>query len=352
MVNKKIVFFVDKSNGFPNALYGYIHENFPEYNTIFYSIDRKDEMVLNPEIRKIKSYTEFLFNNNIRKDIRDCELIIISGVFTLQYIFSTLFRKYLYKTVLQFWGGDFYQFRNRNVKNGIKRIFYDICISGSKSIVTMISTEKNEFISIFPCASKKNFYHAPVPGKTDPQNVVLRERAISEFDDSVDIVIGNSATESNQHREIFEMFRNKDLQDVKIICPLSYGNSDYRDEVITLGTEIFGKSFIPIKDFMTLTEYKELLLRCRVGIYNTNRQQGLGNISILTNLGKKIYMRKDNPMWSYYKNLGYRVFDCSEIANESIEEILHWSMDEANINFNAIKKRQLDIFTNWKEILS
>lgn len=349
---KNIVFFVDKSNGFPNALYGYIRENFPDYNTCFYSIDRRNEIELDTEINKIKSYKEFLLNRKISKDIRDSDLIIISGVFTMQYIFATIYRKYLSKTILQFWGGDFYQFKNQNMINRIKKFFYDICVDKSKAIVTMISTEKKEFISIFPFALKKTFYYTPVPGKNDPQNIVYRKKALSEFDKSINIVIGNSATSTNQHKEIFEMFRNKDLKGVKVLCPLSYGDSRYRDEIIELGKEIFGTSFIPITEFLTLSEYKELLMHCRVGIYNTNRQQGLGNISILTNLGKKIYIRKDNPMWGYYSNLGYRLFDCDDLANQDIEEIMQWSIDDARLNFDAIEKRNADIFSNWKKILT
>ena len=64
---------------------------------------------------------------------------------------------------------------------------------------------------------------------------------------TIKILLGNSATESNQHKEAFELLEKYKNKNIKIYVPLSYGPEKYADEIEQLGMHIFGEKFIPMR---------------------------------------------------------------------------------------------------------
>ncbi len=72
------------------------------------------------------------------------------------------------------------------------------------------------------------------------------------------IMVGNSATATNNHVEIFRALAKLDLDERRIIVPLSYIDPDYRDAIILYGNELFGERFQPIVDFMPLDKYRRI----------------------------------------------------------------------------------------------
>ena len=79
------------------------------------------------------------------------------------------------------------------------------------------------------------------------------------------ILIGNSATFSNNHLDVFDIIKNTTS---KIVVPLSYGAYDYQDykkRIIFEGNKIFKDNFLPIESFLTIKKYNKLLMS---GIYD------------------------------------------------------------------------------------
>ena len=56
-----------------------------------------------------------------------------------------------------------------------------------------------------------------------------------------DILVGNSATPSNNHIEIFKELQHVALDGRKVIVPLSYGEEDYAVGVVEAGEEVVGR---------------------------------------------------------------------------------------------------------------
>ena len=130
------------------------------------------------------------------------------------------------------------------------------------------------------------------------------------------ILIGNSATYENNHIDVFYQLKDFELSDRMIVCPLSYGKNNYRNEVIKEGKQIFKNSFEPIIDFVSYQEYVEMLSTCSIVVMNHKRQQAMGNIMIMIGLGAKVYIRKSNPVYAFLQELGVTVFEIEEIKNE------------------------------------
>jgi len=122
------------------------------------------------------------------------------------------------------------------------------------------------------------------------------------------ILIGNSASYTNNHLEIFSLLKNVNFSGRKLIVPLSYGDKQYRDYIIGVGEKVFGQSFVPLIDFLPIDEYYTVIKSCSIVIMNQYRQQATGNISAMIVFGAKVYLSQRNPYFLNCVNRGMTIF--------------------------------------------
>lgn len=134
----------------------------------------------------------------------------------------------------------------------------------------------------------------------------------SNFELGKHILIGNSASNSSNHLDIFVQLRKLPLQNKKIVVPLSYGCNRYKKLVNIAGQYFFKDKFIALTKFLSLSEYNSWLLSCNIMIFNHKRAQALGNIIFGVWAGHKIFLRKTNPVYRYLKSIGVTVFSIEE----------------------------------------
>ena len=140
---------------------------------------------------------------------------------------------------------------------------------------------------------------------------------------SVTILLGNSASKTNQHEEILNVLSRFKNENIKIICPLSYGDKDYAIKIKEYGSKLFGDKFIPLMDYMNPVDYANLLGSVDIAVFNHNRQQATGNIEILSYLGAKMFIRSDISSWKHYVERDKcAFFDTKKIAEMSFEEFV------------------------------
>jgi dTDP-N-acetylfucosamine:lipid II N-acetylfucosaminyltransferase len=125
--------------------------------------------------------------------------------------------------------------------------------------------------------------------------------------DAHDILVGNSASATSNHLEVFVQLAASDLRNRRVIVPLSYGDPWYRDRVCEEGRKILGSSFHPLLDFMPLEKYLQLQRRCSVAIFNHVRQQALGNIMSTMTSGARVVMNARSPVFRMLARLGARL---------------------------------------------
>jgi hypothetical protein len=122
-----------------------------------------------------------------------------------------------------------------------------------------------------------------------------------------DILLGNSASLSNNHLDALEMLAELDLAGRRVVCPLSYGDAAYGRAVAEAGRRRFGRAFVPLLQFMPLEKYNAILGNCSVVVMNHNRQQAMGNIITALWLGAKVYLNEDTTVWKYLRRIGAKV---------------------------------------------
>ncbi len=139
--------------------------------------------------------------------------------------------------------------------------------------------------------------------------------------DSKNILVGNSATPTNNHIEVFNKLSKFDLGDRKVIVPLNYGDrGDYLNFVLEQGKLLFGENFFPILDFMPLEEYNKLILSCNIAFFNHIRQQAVGNIIIMYYFGAKLFFNDEGVTYGYYESEQFMVRSLKELNQSHLEK--------------------------------
>lgn len=183
----------------------------------------------------------------------------------------------------------------------------------------------------------------PVPAGNKELVEQLRYTKAHKTYDEVNIIVGNSATITNQHKEALDVLSKFKNEKIKIFLPLSYGTGEfepYADSVIQYAKSIFGDKVVPVRHKMAGDEYLEFLSQMDVGVFNNNRQQAMGNISQLVLFGTKVYIRSDTKMWGHFQGLGCCLNDFEEIKQmTSIEELSLEDSTRKEQNIKIIESR-------------
>lgn len=354
---KKILHIVQYDEKFTNSYLNYFIKVFPEYQHFYVLIpkntkyDKKDDCLTRKDVFYLKSIKD-CFTKTIEMEIHNSSKIILSGVFSIKFIGLLLTKKNLKKTYLHFWGGDYASITNATTwKMKLRKVFLTKLIRNCRAIINLMDNEYEIIEELFKI-NKKHFI-ARFPPRLE--NVIDYDLIMkSIYSKKNRIVIGNSATESNNHLKVFEILQKLKNENLEIFCPLSYGDLNYRKTVIEKGKEIFGEKFHPITEMMNIVDYSSFLQTCSIGIFYIERQQALGNIGALVRLKKKIFLLKDTPLWFHYQRLGIEVYSINDIANSSIEDFFFF--DEEIAKQNALKmdisRKIEDAQKEWFLVLS
>lgn len=323
------------------------------YNHYFIFIPNKS--INNEDLQKRLGYNSIYLDSlkkipKLKKIILQADKIIVSGVFSVKIIYFLLPNSVMDKVYLHFWGGDYTQYKaNRNFSTIIKKYFLKRLIYKCKCILNLVSGEYDLFYDVFKIQKDHFVASFPVNPKRD---INYKELISNNNNDKVLIVVGNSATPSNCHHDVFKVL-SRFNNNFEVHCPLAYGENTYLENVINEGKYFFKDNFFPQTSMLSYEDYIKFLSSCRIGIFGNNRQQGMGNITLMLRLGKKVYMRSDTPMWNRYRDMGVSVYDIEELKQKSWEQILYFDENIKNKNIeiltvaNFIEKAK----NEWTQIL-
>lgn len=154
------------------------------------------------------------------------------------------------------------------------------------------------------------------------------------------ILIGNSASATNNHIEAFYLLSACELNDRKVIVPLSYGDPEYRDAVIEKGKEILGSHFVPIVQFIPLEKYNKFISQCSIVIMNHCRQQALGTIGIMLYRGAKVFLDEKNPVYGFFQENGAHIYS-TDLFREGVQDVF------VPLNNAQIEKNRAMLESYW-----
>lgn len=139
---------------------------------------------------------------------------------------------------------------------------------------------------------------------------VLGEFINVPFFEGSDIMIGNSASFTNNHLYVLKYLKGLNVSsESNIILPLSYsGTTKYSDFVEKEYKKQFGSKVIVLRDYMPLQEYNKLFARQGAMILASWRQESIGNAIMGLYLGIKVFMSERSPLMKWFLDCGFKVF--------------------------------------------
>lgn len=323
----------------------FVNKYYPERENYFYIYNKEPE----EEQRTQLSFDNLEYTDDLFKAV-DLSFVGDSKVFVHSfYLIHTIkYCNYLVKhipadrIVLIIYGADLYNNRYILKDNffhpGIWVQEYDKkrMIKGISNFMTFASPDFELMRKWY--GAKGSQYDCLYPSNANVE-LLSTLRGEGRREESVRILLGNSATVTNKHMEALDWLSKYRDEDITIICPLSYGDMNYAHKVEDKGKGYFGDNFKPIYDYMSIDDYSRLLSSIDIAIYNNNRQQATGNIEILGYLGKKIFVRSDTTTWQHYVGRDNCVFyDTKCIDTMKFEEFISNNEEGIAVNMRYFEK--------------
>ena len=274
---------------------------------------------------------------------KDCQLLIIHFLTPIKlYILKN--KPPHVKVLWSVWGSDaydhfqkqdFFEQLTQNIQK--ESIYQQLRFSRLYSLYHLIRYRVKPLKKEFNLLNKIDFISTVLPYEFESINKEFNlslkyidfNYSVNKFKESLSInlgnsiIIGNSATLSNNHLDVFDIVKNIKS---KIVVPLSYGAygyEDYKEKIISKGNRLFGDNFHAIEYFLPIKDYDEILMSSNTMIMYHIRQQALGNIYMALFLGVRVFLNKKSITYKYLKDEGIIVFDLekeSELVGVELDE--------------------------------
>ena len=249
--------------------------------------------------------------------IRRARKVILHGLFSAHLYYALALQPWvLKKCYWAIWGGDLYT-HNAEIKDWRwhkSEWFRRFVISRLGHCISHI---KGDYDLARQWYGAKGKWHECL---LYPNNVYKPCSISPKRFEGANILVGNSASSTNHHFEALEILRPFAGENIRVYCPLSYGDKNYADRVARAGKAMFGDKFIALREFMPFEQYLRFLAEIDIAVFNHYRQQGVCNITALLGLGVKVYVRTGITTKSFFDGLNVRLFDIAEINLDKLSE--------------------------------
>lgn len=312
--------------------------------------------ILRPKpFRKVDN--TYFSSNNMRADLASCDVLLVHFL-TLHGAKMISEAPSNVKIVWSGWGADYYHLlpggdnsllgsktrqiaRRLNLQQAIKNP-----ISLAKQLSRPIRRLQIRNLKLIPAIRRVDLFSSPVPDDyfLVKQHLDADFRATyvqlnygsvegtfaigGEVARGANILVGNSASLTNNHVEVFMLLKKHDLSNRKVIVPLNYGDLAYRQIVLGHGQEILGSNFHPVINFLPIERYNELISSCSCAIMNHHRQQAIGNIGSILYRGAKLYLNRKNVVTDFFERRGAHIFDIQTLRTPSARSFDALTTDE------------------------
>jgi len=245
--------------------------------------------------------------------------IILHGLFNIRVVQLLALQPWvLGKCYWAIWGGDLYGFRSaRRDKDWHRRELVRKFVI--KRIGHLVTYTEGDVDLARQWYGARGRHHRCL---TYPSNLYRDYSVPPKTDTTVNIQIGNSADPGNEHFEMLRRLERYKDENIRIYAPLSYGDPGHAKAVADEGARIFGEKFVPLTAFMPFEEYLGFLGKIDIAVFNHRRQQGMGNITTLLGLGKKVYLRPDVTSRAMFEGIGITVCDSADIDLSPLDRAL------------------------------
>lgn len=259
------------------------------------------------------------------------------------------------------WGGDLYNtlLNCRGYKLGCSRQFYPLAVNlrflvsrmgylgdREKVMLQFISHRVHYFVA--NCIEEYHLLQKYLPQQTQhikykdffyyPIDQILNTKLMDTWAEGNNILLGNSASFTNNHKYVLKILSRLNLNGKTIIAPISYGGTPkYREHIKRFGCKLFTEAFQPVESFLSLDEYNQLMSSAEICVYGSWRQEAMGNIIIALYLGAKVFLSKHSPLLPWFREMGIAIFELESIDDDQIFFPLATNLKKKNREILKVK---------------
>lgn len=298
---------------FFNSYIQFINENFEAEHHLFLYLKTKGDEPDYPNVRKLRFYRiPILFHFELYQLMKNHDKVFLHSLSKEKVLsFLFLFRKFAKKCYWLLWGGDMYYRLSQNSLRPKRNLSTFIF----KKVVQKLGFVLSNINGDVAIARKAfGFKGLQQECMLYPSNIYNKPAFSIGSSTGLTILLGNSSHISNKHEEILIKVSKLNNPNIKVYCPLSYGDHKHAKKVIQLGKQLLGDRFIPLTSFIPLSDYNKILSEVNIAIFNHWRQQGVGNIVTLLGMGKTVYLRKTVTTWDMLTERGIYLKEIDDLS--------------------------------------
>ena len=242
------------------------------------------------------------------------EKIICHSLFDVELV--DLFysnRKLLNKSYWFMWGGDLYDAKRDEKNDFVRKHFKGYHSDLDKEYALQTYGMEGKFY--------RSFYIFPLSRE-------MLDNTVKKQTDCVTIQINNSSDKSTL--EMLDILAKFKHENIKIRTILSYSLTQYNEQIIAKGREIFGDKFEFLNKYLAPQEYAQHLAQNDILVLNQGHQEGFGNTIASLYLGVKVFIRRESSVYGYLNNDGCHIDDSMNIVNLSFDEFISNPYSSAN----------------------
>lgn len=173
----------------------------------------------------------------------------------------------------------------------------------------------------------------------------------SKRDRELTLLVGNSGDRSNNHIQALSQIYQQLGKDVRLIIPMGYpkNNDVYIREIEQYAERLFpSKNLQILREKIDFADYLQILTACDLGYFNFERQQGIGTICLLIQLGVPFVLDLKNPFVLDLQANGVPFLLSDNLSVEQIERVKR-ELDKLDINQLAFFPKKYTRM--WKQVL-
>ena len=258
------------------------------------------------------------------------------------------------KMIWIIWGGDvyFYKYKTNSLKDNLLELLRNIIIKKIPRIVSYIKGDYDKVIEVYNTDAEyiKAWYPSPID-----VDMIAKLPIKEKKDNTIRVVVGNSADPSNEHIKAFKLLEKFQAEDIEVHVVLSYGGSKtYIDSVIEEGKRIFSNKFKPILEYISFENYLDFINSSDICMLNHKRQQGLGNQLVFFILKKKVFISNATTPFQYYKNNGIDIYSTESLSDVKFENFVFQREENKNKNRELILNDNdiISLRNDWNRVFS
>ncbi|WP_395015902.1 TDP-N-acetylfucosamine:lipid II N-acetylfucosaminyltransferase [Robinsoniella peoriensis] len=230
------------------------------------------------------------------------------------------------KVIWRSWGHDL--FRNNEKDFSIKSIlksFREYLFS--RKIEQFYAVAGANCIDEFNISLKSNFkrfYRLPYTYEEGLRELLCElDKQKKNKNSGLRIMIGHSGDQNNHHIEMIKRIQPYLKRDSKVVLVLAYlpGNEEYVRSVKKFAYEQIPNNIENIETFIPFKEYIRFLNDIDVAIFDSINSYALGNISILTSLGKTIYLNREGIINQAVSRMNFPHYCTDRLINAGYQKL-------------------------------